>query len=95
MNFRLLLCLGMGIFTTYLGMVMLFHAFRRRPTPAVETVANFVAKESAVVDPLTKEKTTYREITVTTRMGRVMATPPLEVPEVRVPGAPADALGRD
>ena len=95
MNFRLLLCLGMGIFTTYLGMVMLFHAFRRRPPPTVETVANFVAKESAVVDPLTKEKTTYREITVTTRMGRVPATPPPVVPQVQVPPPPADSLGRD
>ena len=95
MNFRLLLCLGMGIFTTYLGMVMLFQAFRRRPPPTVETVANFVAKESAVVDPLTKEKTTYREITVTTRMGRVMATPRPEVPQVQVSPVPADSLGRD
>jgi hypothetical protein len=85
----------MGLFTTYLGLVMLFHAFRRTPPPAVGPVANFVARESSVVDPLTKEKTTYREITVSTRVGRLPALPPPEVPEVQVPPPPVDSLGRE
>jgi len=80
-NLRLLFCVGMGLFTTYLGVVMLLSALRREPSPAPPPPPNFSAKAATVVDPETGEKTTYREITVSTKIAPGSTTPPPEKPQ--------------
>jgi hypothetical protein len=69
MNLRLLACLGMGVFTTYMGLVMLIGHFRTPPRTEMPLPENFSARSEAVVDPVTGERTTYREITVSTNLG--------------------------
>ena len=74
MNFRLLLCIAMGVFVTYIGVVMLIAQFRRQPyVPPPKP--NFTARSTMVVDPKTGEKTIYREITVSTKFADVPNTP--------------------
>ena len=85
MNFRLVLCVAMGVFTTYLGIVMLIASLRRTPEIALPPKPNFSARATTVVDPETGEKTTYREITVTTKFAPAPATPPPEVPQLALP----------
>ncbi len=82
MNFRLLLCIGLGLFTTYLGIVMLVGSMRQRPRPALPPKPNFSARETTVVDAETGGKTVYREITVTTKLAPGPATPPPEKPRI-------------
>jgi hypothetical protein len=77
-NFRLLLCLALGVFTTYLGIVMLVGTLRHRPPVTPPPKPNFSAKETTVVDAETGERTIYREITVTTKLAPGPATPPPE-----------------
>jgi hypothetical protein len=84
-NFRLLLCIAMGVFTTYLGVVMLIAALRRTPEPPPPPKPNFSAKAATVTDPETGEKTTYREINVTTKFAPSPATPPPEKPQLAQP----------
>lgn len=85
MNFRLVLCVAMGIFTTYLGVVMLIAALRRTPEPPPPPKPNFSAKATTLVDSDTGEKTTYREITVSTKFVPAPATPPPEQPRLAEP----------
>jgi len=74
MNFRLLLCIAMGVFVAHLGVFMLIEHFHEKPyVPPPKP--NFSAKARVVVDPQTGEKTTYREITVSTRFAPAPATP--------------------
>jgi len=55
MNFRLLLCIAMGVFVTYIGVVMLIAQFRRQPyVPPPKP--NFTARSTMVVDPKTGER---------------------------------------
>ena len=82
MNLRLLLCIGLGLFTTYLGIFMLVGSMRQRPRPTPPPKPNFSAKETTVVDAETGEKTVYREITVTTKLAPAQATPPPEKPRL-------------
>ena len=82
MNFRLLMCIGLGVFTTYLGIVMLVASLRRPPPMVLPPKPNFSAKETTVVNAETGEKTTYREITVTTKFAPDLATPPPEKPRL-------------
>jgi hypothetical protein len=75
MDFRLILCIGMGAFVTYIGVVMLVTQFQRKPyVPPPKP--NFTSRSTAVVDPKTGEKTIYREITVSTKFSPTPATPP-------------------
>ena len=76
MNFRLLLCIAMGVFTAHLGVFMLLAQFRPKPKFVPPPKPNFSAKATVVVDAETGEKTIYREITVST----TLATPPPEAP---------------
>ena len=78
MNFRLLMCIGLGLFTTYLGIVMLVGSMRQRPRFTPPPKPNFSARETTVVDAATGEKTVYREITVTTKLASGPVTPPPE-----------------
>ena len=82
MNFRLLMCIGLGVFTTYLGIVMLVASLRRPPPMVLPPKPNFSAKETTVVDAETGEKTIYREITVTTKLGAGPAVQPPEKPQL-------------
>ncbi|HEX8296515.1 MAG TPA: hypothetical protein VF593_09460 [Chthoniobacteraceae bacterium] len=67
MNFRLLLCIGMGVFVIHIGVVMILSHLRPRPKFVPTPKPNFTARAKTVTDPSSGEKTTYREITVSTR----------------------------
>ncbi len=82
MNLRLLMCIGLGLFTTYLGIFMLVGSMRQRPRAAPPPKPNFSARETTVVDAETGKKTVYREITVTTKLAPGPATPPPEKPRL-------------
>ena len=85
MNFRLLMCIGLGVFTTYLGIVMLVASMRQPPPVVLPPKPNFSTKETMVVDAETGEKTIYREITVTTKLAPGPAAPPPENPRLGEP----------
>ena len=93
MNFRLLMCIAMGVFTTYLGIFMLASSLHPRPRIAPRPMPNFSAKATTVVNAETGEKTTYREITVTTKFAPGAATPPPEKPQLEKP-ASGDAFNQ-
>jgi hypothetical protein len=84
MNFRLLLCLAMGMFTTYMGLVMLVGHFRAKPGGAPPPKPNFSARVEESVDAETGEKIVHRQITVSTKL----AEPGLSQP-ARTAGDPA------
>ena len=88
MNFRLLMCIALGVFTTYLGIVMLVASLRRPPPMVLPPKPNFSARETTVVDAATGEKTIYREITVTTKLAPGPAAPPPEKPRIEEPVQP-------
>ena len=67
MNARLLLCIGMGVFVAHLGVFMFLSHLR--PEPPQPPGPNFKVRSQLVVDRETGEKTIYREITVSTRIG--------------------------
>ncbi len=74
MNFRLLFCIAMGVFTTFIGFVMLLGHFRAQPEIELPPKPNFSAVAEEVVEEGTGEKVTYREFTVTTKLAeRVQA----------------------
>ena len=77
-NLRLLFCIAMGMFTTALGVVMLVKSLRREPPSEPPPRPNFSARATTVIDPETGAKTTYREITVTTKFAPGPAAPPPE-----------------
>ena len=85
MNLRLLMCIGLGVFTTYVGIVMLVASMRRPQRIAPPPKPNFSARETAVVDAETGEKTIYREMTVSTKLAPGPATPPPERPRLSEP----------
>ncbi len=78
MNLRLLVCIGMGLFTTYMGLVMLIARFRQPPPLALPPKPNFSAVSQQILDPVTGEKAEYREITVTTRLANGAPAPGVE-----------------
>jgi len=81
MDLRLILCIGMGAFVTYIGVVMLITQFQRKPyIPPPKP--NFTSRSTTVVDPKTGEKTVYREITVSTKFAPAPATPPPATPHL-------------
>jgi hypothetical protein len=82
-NLRLLFCIGMGVFVTYLGIFMLIRQFRTEPIPVSPPRPNFSARSATTVDPVTGEKTVYREITVSTKFA------PGETPASLTTPAPA------
>lgn len=67
MNGRLLLCIAMGVFVAHLGVFMILAHLR--PKPPAPPGPNFKVKSQLVVDRETGEKTVYREITVSTKLG--------------------------
>ena len=90
MNFRLVLCVALGLFTTYIGVFMLVRQLRpalRAPQPPKP---NFSAQATTVTDAETGEKITYREITVTTKFAPSPVIPPPEKPRLSEPPAPVE-----
>jgi hypothetical protein len=67
-NFRLLLCIGMGVFVAHLGVFMFLSHLRPQPRTKLPA-QNFRVRSQLVVDRDTGEQTVYREITVSTRLG--------------------------
>ncbi|MDB6153674.1 MAG: hypothetical protein JWL90_2127 [Chthoniobacteraceae bacterium] len=68
MNLRLLFCIGMGFFTTYMGLAMLITHFRVQPKSVIPPKPNFSARAEQSVDAETGEKVVYREFTVSTKL---------------------------
>jgi hypothetical protein len=70
MNFSIVACIGMGVFTTYVGLMMLTTHFST-PTEVKEPVLekNFTVREASIVDENSGLRTTYRDITVSTHLG--------------------------
>jgi hypothetical protein len=85
MNFRLLCCIAMGVFTTHLGVIMLIAQFRPKPHLVAPPKPNFTSKSTVVVDRATGEKTIYREITVSTKFVPTPATPAPVPPQISSP----------
>ena len=90
MNFRLVLCIALGLFTTYIGVFMLVRQLRPAPRAPLPPKPNFSAQATTVTDAETGEKITYREITVTTKFAPGPATPPAEKPRLSEWAAPVE-----
>jgi hypothetical protein len=88
MNFRLLLCIAMGVFVAHIGVVMLIAQFRPKPHYTLPPKPNFTSTATVVVDSKTGEKTTYREITVSTKFAPSPSTPPPVSPQIETATAP-------
>lgn len=96
MNGRLLLCIGMGVFVVHLGIFMILSHLRQAGE-APKPQPNFIVHSQVVTDQGTGEKTVYRQITVSTRLGTPAPTPvpkPVlaELEKVKEPAHPAAAL---
>lgn len=83
MDIRLIFCIGMGAFVTYIGVVMLITQFQRKPY-APPPKPNFSSRSTTYVDPQTGEKTTVREITVSTKFAPVPTTPSPATPKLEI-----------
>ncbi len=68
MNLRLLFCIAMGIFTTFIGLVMLIARFRTPPEIPLPPKPNFSAAAQTFTDEKTGETLTERDFTVTTKL---------------------------
>ncbi|MDB6174966.1 MAG: hypothetical protein JWL59_4277 [Chthoniobacteraceae bacterium] len=78
MNLRLLFCIGMGFFTTYMGLAMLITHFRAQPKSVIPSKPNFSARAEQSVDAETGEKLVYREFTVSTKLASEVTPKPPE-----------------
>jgi len=88
MNFRIVCCIAMGVFVVHIGVVMLIAQFRPKPHYALPPKPNFTSTATVVTDPQTGEKTTYREITVSTKFAPAPSTPPPVPPQIETATAP-------
>ena len=89
MNLRILFCIGMGVFVTHIGVFMLLSHLGSQAHYTPPPKPNFSATASVVVDPKTGEKTTYREITVSTKFAPESGTPqPPATPHLETSTAP-------
>lgn len=70
MNFKLLLCIGMGVFVAHLAVFMIIARVRldRLPPPASPPVPNFSSSEAILLNPETGEKSVIREFRVSTKL---------------------------
>lgn len=94
MNFKLLLCIAMGVFVAHIGVFAIISQLRPKPRLAPPLKPNFSAKATVFVDEKTGEKTTYREITVSTKFAPTPSpTPPAQPapPELK----PVDLAGTE
>ncbi len=68
MNLRLIFCVAMGVFTTFIGFVMLLTHVREEQKIELPTPPNFSAIVENEVVSETGEIVTKREFTVTTKL---------------------------
>ena len=68
MNFRLWLCVAMGVFVVHIGVFMLWVHFQPRPKLRAPLRHEFKAQSQAFVDEDTGEKVIVREFTVSTKL---------------------------
>ena len=68
MNFRLWLCVAMGVFVVHIAVFMLWVNFQPRPKLRPPSPQEFKARAVAVTDPNTGEKFIVREFTVSTQL---------------------------
>ena len=94
MNLRLLLCIAMGVFVAHIGVFMLISQFKPKPRLVPPPKPNFSAREQVVVNAETGEKTTYREITVSTKFAPEASTKPPESPAATAPSTDEAAASR-
>ena len=93
MNFRILCCIVLGVFTAHLGLFMFLVHLRPQVKSAPAPKPNFTVVSQTYVDAETGEKTVYREITVSTKLADLPPPPPraattsIEVPLVSAPAA--------
>jgi len=68
-NFKLLLCIAMGVFVAHLGVFMIIARWRldRMPPPPPKPHV-FSVGETIVIDPKTGEKTVHRDFRVSTQL---------------------------
>ncbi len=85
MNLRLLLCIALGLFTTYIGVVMLLQQLRPQARSPLPPKPNFSARSATFVDPETGEKTIHREITVSTKLAPTAGPPTPQEPQPAKP----------
>ncbi len=90
MNFRLILCIAMGVFVAHLGVFMFWAQLRPKPKLTPPPKPNFSAKATVVVNAETGEKSIYREITVSTKFAADANTLP-PTPIVKATEFAADA----
>ena len=84
MNFRILCCIVLGVFTAHLGLFMLLMHLRPEAKSPPPPQPNFTSVSQTVVDQKTGERTIYREITVSTKLADLPPTTPLISEERRV-----------
>lgn len=63
-----MLCIAMGVFVAHLGVFMIIVHLNETPRPKPQE-PNFKVRNEIYVDRSSGEKTVYREITVSTRLG--------------------------
>ncbi len=68
MNFRLWLCVAMGVLVIHIGVVMIWVNFQPKPKPRPRPQNEFRAAAKAIVDPNTGEHLVVREFTVSTKL---------------------------
>lgn len=77
MNFRLWLCVAMGVFVIHIGVFVLWaNFFQPRPKPRPRLQNEFRAAAQAIVDPNTGEHLVVREFTVSTKLATPAPTAP-------------------
>jgi hypothetical protein len=92
-NFRILCCIVLGVFTAHLGLFMLLMHLRPQPKFVPPPKPNFTVVSQTYVDSSTGEKTTYREITVSTKLAELPPAPSYRVDSGDVPVTIADQQG--
>jgi hypothetical protein len=75
-NFRILCCIVLGVFTAHLGLFMFLMHLRPQVKVTPSPKPNFTSVSQTFVDHATGEKTTYREITVSTTFAELPAAEP-------------------
>ena len=69
MNFKIFLCIAMGVLVAHMAIFMLIARIRLDANPPMPAPRpNFHVAEETVVDPETGEKIVHREIRVSTKL---------------------------
>jgi hypothetical protein len=74
-NFRLICCIGMGVFVAHLGLFMILYELEPKAKYIPPPKPNFSSRSETVIDAATGERLVYREITISTKL-------PPEIPAI-------------